>query len=112
ELRLRLQQLGLRLIEGRLVRPRIDLEQQVSGVHYGAFRVVLTHEVPGDAGADRRGDVADERADVLDGYRHVPLDHGLDLDDGRWRRGGRPGGIAAAAGAGRDYGDQQNRERR
>src|SRR3989442_2708737 len=70
QLRLRLKELSLGLVDGRLERPRIDLKHQVAGLGHGAFRVVLTHEVAADAGADLRGDVPDERADVLDGHRH------------------------------------------
>ena len=82
QLRFRLQELGLRLVEGCLKRPRIDLEQEVAGLHQRALPVILAHEVPADPGADLRIDVADQRPYILDGDRHVLFGHGSDLDQG------------------------------
>src|SRR5207247_8381996 len=108
ELGLGLQEFGLRLVERRLERSRIDLEQGVAGFHRRALLVILAHEVPADAGADLRVDVPDQRSHVLQGDRHVLLDHGRDPDHGQWGWRGSSGSVAAAGDRGcREYDDAQ-----
>src|SRR5205807_5247638 len=51
---------GVGLIDGGLERPRIDLEQGVSGPDERALPVVLAHEVPGHASTALSAAVADQ----------------------------------------------------
>ena len=96
QLRLRLKELGLRLVERYLIRPGIDLEQEVASLHRGPLGVVLAYEVAADPGTDLRADVADQRTDPLRGDRDISLDHELGLDDRRGRRSDGTGPVAAA----------------
>ena len=89
QLRLRLKELGPRLVERHLVRPRIDLEQEIASLHHGPLLIVLAHEVAADARTDLRVDGADERPHPLGGDRDVLLDHHFGPDHRRrWRRVG------------------------
>ena len=57
------------LVQSRLERPGIDLEQQVTPVDKGAFPVSLAEQIPGDLAADFGIDAAVQRADPF-------FDHG------------------------------------
>src|SRR2546429_499545 len=58
-------QLGVGRTGGGLDRSRVPLEQEVPRLDERALRVVLTLQMPGDAGTNLRVDVADERPDIL-----------------------------------------------
>src|SRR5262249_40538677 len=102
--------LGGRLIGGGLERSGVDREQEVARLDRRALGVILTHEVTGDSSSDLRVDGADQRADILDGDRHVALHHRLNLDDGCRRRCGRTRGVATTGGDDRRQRDQRNRK--
>ena len=106
-LRLLLQELCPGLFGGDLIRPGVDLEQEVAGLDARPFLVGLAHEVAGDPGADLRGDVPDRGAHPLAVDRYVLLDHRLDLDRGRWRWPGGGGRIATTGRERRDRDDEQ-----
>ena len=73
ELCLGLRQLRLRLIEGRLQRPRIDLKEHVAFPDDGSFPVVLFDDVPGDSRLNLRVHVSVERGHPVAVDRRVAL---------------------------------------
>src|SRR5438552_263879 len=109
QLRLRQVEPGVGLIGGGLKRPRIDLEQEVTGSDQGALLIVLAHQVSGDAGTDLGVDVPDQCPDPLRGDRHVLFEHAGDSDDRWWRDGGRAGSLAAAGERDGEHAGQQAR---
>ena len=108
QLRLRLRQLSLGLVERGLEGPGVDLVQDLPRVHLRALFVVLADQVAGDLGLNLRIGVSIEIRDPVAEDRHILLLHGC----GRHLRGrilGRPaafGGVAAA-GNQREPGQQQ-----
>ena len=65
ELRFRLRELCLCLIQHRLERPRIDLKEHIVFVHEGAFAIVLLDEISGDLRLYLRIHVPIERGNPL-----------------------------------------------
>ena len=93
--RLSAAQLALRVLERRLVRARVDVEEDLVLLDCGALRVVAREQDPGDLGADLGVDRAFRRALPLAADRHVLLDD-LGDDDLDGRRRGR--GFLSAGG--------------
>ena len=107
---------GSVLIDQGLVGARIDLRQQVAGMHGLAFGEVDADDLPLDLGAHDVGVVRDHRADAGKIDRHVML--GDRCGDDRHRRRSRRG-IGLLQGmtvgqvqqtAGRECGSQQRRQ--
>ena len=103
EVGLGLGQAALGLVERRLQRPRVDVEQIVALVHEVAFVVVVRQEVAGDLGPDLRVNVAVEGADPVPVDGHVALGHRGDQHLGRGLGGHRFRLLAA----GRNHGDDR-----
>ncbi len=80
ELRFGRVERGPRLVQRNLVRPGIDLEEEVAGLDQRAFPVLLADQVAGHPRADLGGNVADRCSDPFDVDGHVPLDDRSDLD--------------------------------
>ena len=76
------------LIDQGLIGPRIDLREQVAGVHGLAFGEVDADDLPLDLGAHDVGVVSNHRADAVKIDRHVMLgDYACDDRHRGWRRG-------------------------
>src|SRR6185503_3254710 len=68
-----LSEIAERLVERRLVRPSVDLEEQLARLHERAVRVVLLEQIPLHPRHDLRVHEADRRPDPLAVDRHVLL---------------------------------------
>lgn len=86
ELSFRLRELGLRLIQRRLERPRINLKQDIVFVYVRAFAIILLDEIACDLRLYLRIYVPIECGDPLARNLHVFLYYRRDFDS---RRPGR-----------------------
>ena len=89
---------GLGLGERRLVRARVDLEQQRTGLDLLPFGEIDRDDRPVDAALDRDGVERLDRADAVQQHRHVLGGHHAEGDgNGRRRLLGRSGWRGAVA---------------
>ena len=111
-----LGELTLRLREHRLERARIDLGEKIAFLDELAFREADLHQLARDLGLDRNGRQRGDRAERVDGDRHVAR-NGVGGAHGLRRRAFRFGGTRRIQGRGPDLlviepaRDQGERER-
>src|ERR1700733_5775917 len=97
ELRLRLPQLTLGLVEGRLKWTRVNFEKDLVLLDLRTFTIILANQVAVRLRLDLRVDIAVKRSNPLSGHGHIPLIC-LDYSDRhRSRRGGTSRGFDLVA---------------
>ncbi|MNT21947.1 hypothetical protein D3C72_1573090 [compost metagenome] len=115
---LRADQLGffqlqrrLRLLQCRLVRCGVELEQHVTGAHAGTLGVGTLLQNAGDAGAHLHLARADRLADVLGDHRHIGGGHLHHADRHRRHRPVTGSLLALLPASGQHHCQRQQRQR-